>query len=230
MIRLPDPLAYPVRGDRPGDTVVAAWVLLLVHGIVPVVPLVPLAGVLLGVLADAARGVDEPPSVVDDLPRTLREGVGAGGVVIAFAGLPLGYLLAVLRLVSGSGALERGSLAVLVAATVGGFTLLVAAYLLPIGLVRYASTGSVRAAFDGGRLRQGSRSGRYLLGWLAGVVVLDVGWIVAAGLAGAGAVGAVLAALVGGYALVVGARLVGLGLTESGIADAEPRTAAETRT
>lgn len=212
-----DAPAYPFRGDDRGDALVAGWALLLAHGILPAVPLVPVFGVLLRVLERSASGIDEPPPVLEDVSGLLRGSLGAVVIATAYAGPPLAYLLAVLHVISGSDTIGQGSLLVLVVATVGGIALLIGAYLLPVGLLAYASSGSLVAAFDRSRLRRGARSGRYLLGWLAGVVVLDVGGLVAAGMAGRSAFATVLAALVAAYALLVAARLIGLGLAGAGV-------------
>lgn len=221
MSRALSTLAYPFHGPHRGDALVATWPLLLAHGLVPVVTLVPVAGILLRVLAWSGRGIDDPPSVLEDTTGLLRESLGAAVVGLAYVGPPLAYLLAVLQVVSGTDAVDPGSLLVLAAATVGGIAILVATYLLPVALVGYASDGSLRAAFDRGRLRRGARSGRYLLSWLAGVVVLDVGALAAAWLAGASAVRVVLAALVAAYALLIATRLIGLELVHSGVVPTE---------
>lgn len=216
---------YPLRGGHRGDALVATWALILAHGIVPLVPLVPVAGILLRVLARSAGGIDEAPSVVHDLSGLLRGSLGAAVVILVYVGPPLAYLLAVLHVVSRTDALATDSLLVLVAATLGGIAILVGTYLLPVALVGYASAGSVGAAFDRRRLRRGARSGRYLLSWLAGVVVLDAVALVAAWLAGASAVRTLLAALVAAYGLLIAARLMGSGVAEAGVVQAPTRSA-----
>ena len=212
-------IAYPFRGAHRADALVAVWALLLAHGLVPLVPLLPLLGILLRVLVRSAGGSDAPPSVLDGPTTLLRRSLGATAIALVYVGPPLVFLVAMVEFVSGAGAVGGGSFPVLAAATVGGIAMLVVTYLLPVALASYATTGSLRAAFDRGRLRRGGRSGRYLLGWLTGVVVLDAGLLLAAWLGGGPTLRGVLGALVAAYSLVVGARLVGVGLAESGLVE-----------
>lgn len=212
-------LTYPVRGPGRGDVLVGAWVLLLANGLVPLVPLVLLLGLLLGVLVGSARGDDQPPELLADLPGLLRDSVGAVAVTVGYVGLPVAFLLGVVQLVGADGLVEATSLVGLLAATAGGLAMLVAAYLLPVGLVRYGTTGSLRAAFDRTRLRRGARSGRYLLGWLGGAVVIDAAGLTLAAAAQRGGLVELLGALAAGYALLVGTRLVGRGLVDTDVAD-----------
>nr|WP_282594558.1 DUF4013 domain-containing protein [Halomarina salina] len=190
----------------------------MAHGIVPFVPLLPLVGVLLRVLVRSAGGGDDPPSVLDAPVDLLRRSVGAALVALVYVGPPLAFLVGMVEVVSGSGGVEGGSFPVLAAATVGGIAMLVATYLLPVALASYVASGSLRAAFDRTRLRRGARSGSYLLGWLVAVVALDAGLLLAGWLGGA-TVRGVLGALVVAYSLVVAARLVGAGLSSSGLVD-----------
>lgn len=44
MARLRDAIGYPFRGERRGNVIAVAWVSLLAHGLLPLLPLVPLAG------------------------------------------------------------------------------------------------------------------------------------------------------------------------------------------
>lgn len=47
-------LPYPFKGAHRGDAIGAAWALVLAHGFVPVVPLLPVVGIVLRVLAGSA--------------------------------------------------------------------------------------------------------------------------------------------------------------------------------
>ncbi|ELZ98068.1 hypothetical protein C440_02433 [Haloferax mucosum ATCC BAA-1512] len=227
MTRTLEIASYPLRGGHRADALAAVWALLLAHGILPFVPLVTVVGILVRVLAASADGSDGPPSVVRDVTGLLRQSVEAGIVALAYTGPPIAYLLVVLRVVSAAGGAAESSLLVLVAATVGGIMVLVSAYLLPVALVSYASSTDIRAAFDRSRLRLGARSGRYLMGWLAGIVVLDVGVLAAAWLGGDSAIRAVVGTLVAAYALLVAARLIGLGLAGSTVATPTASQSAE---
>lgn len=226
MTRALDALTYPLRGTHRGDAVGATWVLFLAHGLVPVLPLVPVVGILLRVLGRSARGDDEAPPVVDGLPHLLRRSVGGSVLALAFVGPPLLYLVGVFQFVSSSGAVDGRTLPVLAAATVGGVATLVAAYLLPVALCGYATAGSFRTASDPARLRRGARSGRYLLGWLAGIVVVDAGSLLAAWIGRGTPIRAVAAGLVAAYALLVGVHVIGLGLAGSDVV-APPDTSSD---
>lgn len=211
-----DAVRFPLRGERRGDAVAAGWLCVLAHGLLPVVPLVPLAGYLLRAMRTSGEGADAPPSVFADPVALLRTGVGGAALAVAYAGPAVAVVILTLGGASAGGPLDPSSLLVLVATSVGAVTLLVAAYLLPVALARYAATGSLRAAFATRRLRRVARSGRYLLGWLAAAVVLDAGGLLAVALAGQSGAGAVLAALVAAYALLVGARLLGVSVAAAG--------------
>jgi len=216
--RLRDDLAFPFRGARPEAPVIAGWVLLLASAVVPLVPLVPLAGYLLRVVIASARGDDAPPDALADPLGILRDGMGILAVTT-------GYLLvpAVVLVVTAYGIVIGdppdpgpassllvlgGTTAVLAFAVVGG-------YLLPVGLVGYA-TGGLRTAFDPGRLRSVGSHPAYFLGWITGAVVLALGAGFASVLEFVPLLGRVLPALVMAYALVVGAHLWGRGVADAG--------------
>jgi len=215
-----DSFGYPLRGERRTDAVVAVWVLLLANGLLPVLPLVPLSGYLLLVVGSTLDGADAPPPVMDDLRGTLRRGAGASVVVIAYLLLPVGFVLVVLVAVTTGRAGSASSLPVVAAVSVGAVALLAASYLLPVGLAGYARTGRLRAAFDRSLLRSVGRSGRYLLSWVAAVVVLDLAGLLVGALGSVSPVGLVVATLVGAYGLLVATRLLGLGVADSGGVDA----------
>lgn len=217
MSRALDTLAYPLRGDHRGDALGAVWALFLAHGFVPFVAVLPVVGVSLRVLAGSAVGEVDPPAVAEDVSSLLRRSVGGAILSLLYLGPPIAYLLLVLEVVSNAGSVRGGSLPVLAAATIGGIWVLVSTYLLPVALACYGRSGSLRVAFDRERLRRGARSGSYLLGWLAGVVVVDVGGLLAAWVGTTSPVRAVSAALIAAYALVVGARTIGLGLRGAGV-------------
>lgn len=227
---LTTPLGYPLRGEAGERPLVACWVLLLLAGLVPVVPLVPLLGYLILVLAASARGESAPP-LLDDGRRVLQRGLGGTALVVLFLGGPIAVLLITVygasfgareAAPSGTGVLVfyAGSTAVLFAA-------LLAAYLLPIALLRYAGTGRLRGGLDVGALRTAATSAAYFRDWVAGAVATTTAATVASRLAALGRLGAVVAALVLAYALLVTAHLWGrslAGVWESARTEPEPRS------
>jgi hypothetical protein len=94
-------------------------------------------------------------------------------------------------------------------------TTVAALYVLPAGLVNFARTGRVGAAFVVRDLWPALKSGSYLLTWLLAIVVLSVSSAVTGVLGVVTVVGFVLAAFVGFYANLVAAYLYARGFAEA---------------
>ncbi len=208
-----DVLTYPLAADDWPRTVVIGGLLTLFSPLV--LPLFPLYGYVLDVARAGRRGDPEPPSVaLDDLARLSVEGLVAVLVALVY-GLPalvVGGLTvggAALALLTGS---EIGVGVGLVTVLVGGLLATALAlgsgYLGVVGVVAYAVTGEIDAAFDPGRLRTVAGDGGYAVHWLVGVVLIVAAGAVVAALP---IVGALVGAFLGFYAQVAAARLWGRG-------------------
>lgn len=177
---VPAPLLYPFRGQRGVDTLLVGGALHLLSVYVPVLPLVPVLGYLLVVLAETSRRDSRtqfgqlPP--VEDLGQLLRRGVGGTVVVVAFL-LPAAVTLVVT--VAGLSQTSLSPAEISVGTSLGFVTgstasLLLAilfVYLLPAALANYVSRGRVRAAFDRGVLVDAARHGAYFYDVVLGMVV-----------------------------------------------------------
>jgi len=198
---LRDAIWYPRQGPGWLWTLATGGVLTLL-GAVLFVPLIPVQGYLLRVLAETGDGRPYPPRFTD-WPDLFVDGARAVAVQIGYALVPVWLVVAGLS-VAGYGAfsglagttagttVELFGQALVVAGTVG---LVAAAYLAPAALTRLATTDSLRAAFD---LRAVASAGRRPLY----VVAVVEGY---AALLFIGAVGAVSSLiLVGGFVVFYG--------------------------
>jgi hypothetical protein len=208
-----DVLTYPLAADDWPRTVVIGGLLTLLSPLV--LPLFPLYGYVLDVARAGRRGDPEPPSVaLDEFARLSVAGLVAVLVALVY-GLPalvVGGLTvggAALALLTGS---EVGVGVGLVTVLVGGSLVtvlaLVSGYLAVVGVVAYAVTGEIGAAFDPGRLRTVAADGGYAVHWLVGVALIVAAGAVVAVLP---IVGALVGAFLGFYAQVAAARLWGRG-------------------
>lgn len=215
--RLREAIVFPFRGERREGPLVTGWVLVLANGLLPVVPLVPLAGYLLRVLCVSAQGHDIPPPFLEDFWALTRTGVGT--LLVGTV-----YLLAPVTLLGLSvhGAATRGvtdlsvsaMFVILAGATATLVLSSVGVYLLPIGLLSY-TTGDLRAAFAPDRLRSVGGDPQYFLGWVLGVVVITAGFVLALTITHLPVVGQLLASLVVAYAALVVARLWGRAMADT---------------
>lgn len=128
---------------------------------------------------------DADDGAVDALRRLVRDGLG-GTVVVAAYLLPptlvlwLGarFLLGTAGVAgggagaAGGGAGAAGSAVLLLGGTLVVFVALLLLYPLPAGLVAFARTGRLRAAFDRQRVGRTLSGGRYFVGWVGGVAVV----------------------------------------------------------
>ncbi|EMA38586.1 DUF4013 domain-containing protein [Halobiforma nitratireducens] len=143
---------------------------LLVLGSILFLPALLLGGYCVRVLETTLAGRDEPPRLapLSDWRGLSRRGLGVVTIASAYvlaplaAGVAVGvvvgavgyYALAALAPVVAGNAVARWGISALAAALAALFALLVVGatllvyYALPAAIVRYAETGSVRAAFD----------------------------------------------------------------------------------
>ncbi|MCD2204354.1 DUF4013 domain-containing protein [Halobacterium sp. KA-6] len=185
---VPAPFAYPFRGERGFDTLLAGGALHLLSVYVPVAPLVVVLGYLLVVLRETAgRDADErfdalPP--LGNIREILRLGVGGTVVVAAFL-LPAAVTLLVTVAGATQFSLPAGEIPFTVSLgfALGSTTSLLLAvafvYLLPAALANYLATGRLRAAIDLDVLRRAAAHGGYFYDVLVGVVVGSLLLIVA---------------------------------------------------
>lgn len=128
---------------------------------------------------------DADDGALDALRRLGRDGLG-GTVVVAAYLLPptlalwLGarFLLGTggnaggTAVAGGGGAGAAGTAVLLLGGTLVVFVALLLLYPLPAGLVAFARTGRLRAAFDRERVGRTLAGGRYFVGWVGGVAVV----------------------------------------------------------
>jgi hypothetical protein len=173
----------------------AAWLLAVVQSPLPlllapvvVLPALLLLGYEVRVVAAGIDGEPATPSFVD-WTGLVRGGVGSVGIA-------LGYLLPGAAVGGASAAVAVGAprglvaappwavpVATVVAAAAAALNVLAFAYARPAGLVVYAATGSVGAAFSPGHVVPVLGSGRFALGWALATAGLAAGTLAAAPLA-----------------------------------------------
>lgn len=178
---LREALRYPLRGDR-GDAIETLAVgggLHLLAAYVPLLPLVPVVGYLVGVLREDGDG--DPP-LFRRPRRLLRDGVLGTVVCLAYLLPPLALLVVTVgwAAVEGVPAAVPRAL-VIVASTLSLLTAALFAYLLPAALVGLARAG-LRGAFAPRELFDTVASGRYFYAWVVGAATLGAAAALAPGL------------------------------------------------
>ena len=186
---LREALRFPLRGDR-GDaleTLAVGGGLHLLAAFVPVLPLVPVVGYLVGVLRDESAAPDErrdggDPALFRHPRRLLRDGLVGSAVCLAYL-LPAAafLLLTVGRAVTDGVPADVPAPVFVVAGTLSLLLAISFAYVLPAALVGLARSGW-RGAFAPGPLFGVVTTGRYFFGWTVGAVALGVALALAPGL------------------------------------------------
>ena len=175
-----------------------------------VLPLVPVAGYLLGVLDRTSEGETVP--AFEDWGELSVDGLKAIAVTVVYGLVPA--VLAVLLFLGGAAALASGrnvtgGLTLFVGVVVAVVTSLAVWYVLPAALVRLATEKRVGAAFEFGELSPVLRSGKYATGWLVALVVSLVGGAIVGGLAAVPVLGWLAAPFVAFPVNVIAAAIYG---------------------
>lgn len=225
---------YPTRGDDAVETFLIGGGLHLAAALVlplffplALVPLVFVAGYLVRVLDHVAstdppelRGDVDPPTFSDPV-RLFREGLVAAVVTVVYLVVPVAMLLitvggAMTRRAQASSLGFGGTLGFLGGSIVTLLIVISIVYFLPAGLVAYASTRRVRAAFEWRRLKRFGGRGTYFFAFWVSI-----------------AVGALVAAAVGplntvalGFFVLFYAEVVVAALCGQACADPSPATSA----
>lgn len=178
---LEEGLSYPSKGDLWIGRFVIGSTLVLFGWLI--VPLLPLYGYLVRVLASSAAGEEVPPKW-EGWGRLTVDGFKALFITFVYGLVPnlvgVVVLAVVFFLFLGGGAVggEEGGLlagvgvvALVVGILVMGLVQFVVAYLVPGALINFAAEDSVAAAFDLGALSDLVLSGEYLLAMLQPVFV-----------------------------------------------------------
>lgn len=206
-------LTYPVAGDRAERPLLSCWVALLLAAIVPVVPLIPVAGYLLRVL-DAAENDEEAPAFLAEPKALLQRGLGVTALSVVYLAVPVAGLV-----VTVSGALGRdvapggfGTVVFYAGSTAVLWIALFAAYLLPVALSTYGRTGRLRDGFDTSALRSVGAHGAYFVRWVAGAATFAVAAGVGTASLAVPNLGPVIAAFFLAYGLILTAYVWGRGI------------------
>lgn len=173
---LREALQYPLR-DGAEERLLAGWILHLVHALLlPGVPLVYVLGYLMAVLRASSTG--ETPPDPWDWRTIIRDAARGIVVIVAYGAIPaLVFVFGYLLLPRGAGDFSLFLVSAITAMTV--FLAIPPLFLLPIGLTRTATTGSISAAFDKPAVFSRGRTVSYLVWWSVGVVVFSLGlWLI----------------------------------------------------
>lgn len=203
-------VTYPIAGDAAERPLLAVWLLLAFSFVVPVLPLFPLVGYLVRVLAASERGDAIPPFLTDG--RSLvRRSLGGSLVCAVLLGIPFAALLVT---VYGLVTLEVGADApptgrVLLGSTAVLFVGLAGLYVFPISLTAYGREGTLREAFSPSTVRSIGGHGAYFFGWTLGFTTLAVTLGVGGALLTVSRVGPLLGTFVFAYGFLVAAYLWG---------------------
>lgn len=211
-------LAYPVGGAAGERPVLAGWILILLAFLVPVLPLIPLLGYLVAVLAASERGDDAPPFLAR--PRHLLwRGLLATVVLAVYLAIPaIVLVVTVFGAVTVGGLRDAGFVATVTiyAGSTAVLTLSLAGlYLCPVGLGRLGAEGRLRAAFDGAALRSVGGHAAYFVAWVVGALVLGFAGLVATTALSITRLGPVVASLVLAYGSILAVHLWGRGLART---------------
>ncbi|NHN40799.1 DUF4013 domain-containing protein [Halorubellus sp. JP-L1] len=205
---------YPIAGKDREWPVVVGWILVMVSFVIPVAPLVPYLGYLVRVLAASSRE-DATPPIRTDPVGLLTQGI-LGSVIVATYLLPpvLALLVTVYGASERAGAVDVGfsdSLVLYAGSTVVLAVFLLAVFLVPIALARYADDG-FRAAFGARGIAPVASHAAYFARWMAGTVALVLTAAFANVAVQVDRAGPVIASLVVAYGVVLAAHLWGVGV------------------
>jgi len=223
-------LVYPLRGDHTESVylngLVLSFATALAAGLpgvlaaVAVVPATPLAGYLGAVHRDGVADGSAPPAF-GPLPETVRRGVTVLAVAVAYL-LPAAVVIAVTA-VGASGAADPGgslsflgSFRLFAGSTAVLVVVLVALYLLPVGVGAALEAGSVRAGVSPAALAGTATTGAYFTAYWVAVVVLGAAVGAAAALATLGRPAAAVGVVLTFHALVGSTHLLGRGYGAEG--------------
>lgn len=221
-----DALRYPREGDGVVERIAIGGVLGILSPLV--VPALALFGYLIRVIESVDAGDDHVPPPFEDWEGLIVDGLKAAVIGIAYGLVPsviftlavLAFLLPVATSdgptgwVAGALGLVVGLVVILLAAIVS----LAFAYVLPAGLVAFARTGRLDAAFSLATIRRIATHGDYAAAWLVAFVI-SVGADVIAGLLVLTTVGAVLVPFLAFYGAVASAYAIGGGVRDASLPD-----------
>lgn len=226
-------IRYPLTGDEARKSILIGTLLTLFS--VLILPAVVLVGYLIRVLRTSLAGADEVP-VYDEWGELIVDGLKGTAIALAYFAIPIVLTLTVVvsalsftvtTVSAESGAVEAASTAANSDATTGVLvfaglalvsivTFLVAMYIVPAALARFATTGKMGSAFALRSLWPVLSSGSYAVAWLLVIVVSFGAGIIAGLVSFVPVLGVIVGALVGYYANVVGFRLYAEGYARSG--------------
>lgn len=175
---LGDAINYPLTGDSALKTILIGGLLTIFS--ILIIPVFLLQGYFLRVLDGASEGVEEPP-VFDDWGAMFVDGLKVFVVALVYVFIPTVVFVVLISVIAG-GAILTGDSGVLAGAGLFGVLLfflyfivmILAAYLLPIGLTNLAREGTVGSAFDTSTLSSVATSADYVVAVLLAVVIAVV--------------------------------------------------------
>lgn len=223
-------LVYPLRGDHTESVYLNGLVLSFatalaaslpgVLGVAALLPATPLAGYLGAVYRDGVADGSAPPAF-GPLWEAARSGVAVLAVAAAFL-LPAAVVIAVTA-VGASGAADPGgslsflgSVRLFAGSTAVLVVILVALYLLPVGVGAALEAGSARAGLSPAALAGTATTGAYFTAYWVAVVLLGAAVGTAAALATLGRPGAAVGVALTFHALVGATHLLGRGYGAQG--------------
>jgi hypothetical protein len=217
-------MAYPFGGPKRERPFLVLWILLLLATVTlrlryvytaGIVLLIPVAGYQVRLLVASKDGNTAPPVLVDFVVL-LRRGIGGLLITACYLAVP-GILLVVT--IYGALYTDRvpdpasvSSLVFYAGSTTVLSVSLIGAYLLPIALVAYGRTGSLRSAFSGSALRAVATKGAYFAGWTAAVGAFGFVAAVAVSVADVARIGPVVATALLAYVSMVTTHVWGRAL------------------
>lgn len=178
----------------------------LLPGAVTAIAAVALVGYLSQVLVDES---DSPPSI--DLGSSFRIGCKSIAITAAYLVVPVAVLVTTIGSFSQTGGDAGVPAFFLISSTAALFFFLSSAYALPAALAAATKTESLRAAFDRERVGPPLTDLSYVTGWITGFTLFGIGFVPVSVTLDSGTVAGLLAAVFGGYLLLVGSRVIHTG-------------------
>lgn len=215
-----DALWYPVAGPDRERPLLGVWILLMLSGLLPVLPLVPFLGYLIRVLRASATGESAPP-IDTDIRRLLVQGLSGSALVVVYLSVPTVVLFLTLSRLQST--LRHSPVGFLDGiAFYGGSTaalslFILGLYLVPAGFFVSERKG-VWAAVRRQRLQPIVASLSYFSYWVMGAAVLGLAGGIGALLLSRPRLGPVLSSFVIAYASLLASHLWGRGIHQSGAA------------
>ncbi len=233
MARLESAIRYPSTREDWYIVIAIGGVLTLLSFLI--LPLILVYGYLVRLIRERLTGATEPPPF-EDWTDLFVDGIQAWVIGLVYLLIPLLIVVATvggtfLSVIMGGETVGIGTiLGMFGGLFVAGVLALVFWYAAAAGIVNFARTGSLAAAFAVADIKPVLLDRRYAVAWLLALVIILAAGFIGAMLSAIPVIGTIIAAFIGFYAQMVAALFWADGFAESRESGVEPRDVVEETT